>query len=135
MKAGKSISGPIGVRAADIFIRQSRNRDIGLHFHVSLIPPAWSGRPADYNDQVARTWKQLDANLRQAKGFIGGRDAYLFALHVKDRLSRSRPTEVTHIYLDAERLLEIIMTWFEETPRDELEQMQKVKSSLTFARV
>jgi len=127
-------SGPIDVRAADLYLRRSDDRDTGIHFHVSLIPPAWAGKSEAYTAEVARTWSQLDANIKQSKGFIGGRNAYVFSLRVKDRLGRSRPTEVTHIYLDPERLLEIISTWFDKTPASITDEIQQVKSSLTFAR-
>jgi hypothetical protein len=128
-------AGAIGVNAADIYLRSSSNRDIGVHFHVSLIPAAWAGRPEEYTAEVAKTWKQLDTGLSHSRSFVGGRAAYNFQLKIKDRQSRQRPTEVTQIYLDPERLLEVIATWFENTPSPLIEDMQRVKSTLTFARV
>lgn len=128
-------NGPIGINAADIYLRYSANRDIGIHFHVSLIPAGWANRASEYSAQTLNTWKQLDSNAQLARNFIGGRDAFEFSLRVKDRVGRSRPTTVTHIYLDHERLLETIATWFTDTPAPVIDDMSKVKSSLTFARV
>ncbi|POF27772.1 hypothetical protein [Roseibium marinum] len=128
-------SGAIGVNAADIYVRQSSNKDVGVHFHISLIPAGWAGKPEAYTAEVAKTWRQLDDNLVLDRDFVGGRDAYRFSLNVKDREGRSRPTEVTHIYLDTERLLEIIMTWFDESEDKTLSEMQRIRSSLAFARI
>ena len=128
-------AGAIGINAADIYVRKSGNRDIGVQLHVSLIPASWANRPIEYSAEVAKTWRQLDSALVQSRTFVGGRDAYVFSLHVKDRAGRSRPTEVTHIYLDPERLIEAIATWFEDTPQSIRDDLGKMKSSLTFPRV
>jgi hypothetical protein len=128
-------AGAIGVNAADIYLRSSTNRDIGVHFHVALIPSAWANRAEDYTTQSAKTWRQLDAALTQSRSFVDGRTAYGFHLKVKDRNGDERPTSVVHIYLDPERLLEVISTWFSDTPQSILDDMERVKSTLTFARV
>jgi len=108
-------SGAISLNAADVYLRNSQDRDIGTHFHVSLIPASWVRRPGEYSKEVANTWRQLDEKIEQFRLFIGGREAYGFRLHVKDRKGQQRPAEITHIYLDSERLLEIIQTQFDDT--------------------
>jgi hypothetical protein len=127
-------AGAIGVRAADIYLRKSGNHDIGVHFHIALVPAGWAGKPDSYTDNVAATWRQLDAQLSTSKSFIGGRDAYGFALKVRDRQGRSRPTEIFHIYLDRERIIEIISTWFDETPVTVIDDIKRVRSTIVFAR-
>jgi hypothetical protein len=128
-------SSPIALNAGDIYMRNSSNRDVGLHFHISLVPAAWAGKPDQYTDRVARTWSQLDSNIRQFRAFVGGRDAYGFSLNVKDKDGAQRPTEVLHVYLDSERLLEVIQSAFDTTQPATVDIMQKVRSTLTFSRV
>jgi hypothetical protein len=73
------------------------NPDTGVHFHVSLIPPGWAGRPAEYSAQVARTWSQLDANIQQSRTFIGGRDAYVFSLQASSAAEQIKPGEMARL--------------------------------------
>ena len=63
-------SGPIDVRAADIYVRNSSNRDISVHFHVSLIPANYVDDHDEYSKQTANTWKQLDDQLTYEKTFL-----------------------------------------------------------------
>jgi hypothetical protein len=127
-------AGPISVDAADIYLRQSSNHDVGMHFHVSLIPPEWAGKPKEYTNEVAKTWSQLDHNVKLGQTFIGGRDVYLFTLRILDHLGRGRPVEVADVFLDGERLLEVYGTWFDDTPTSTIDDLGRVRSSLTFAR-
>ena len=122
--------GPIDVKAADIYLRNAANRDVGIHFHVSLIPASYADKHDFYTQQVANTWRQLDPNLSFGKVFLAGREAFQFGLVVKDRKGISRPTEVVHIYLTSERLLEIISTRFEETTETDRNALALVRSSL-----
>jgi len=121
--------GAIDIRAADIFLRYASNRDVSIHYHVSMIPSNFSDKHEDYSNHVANTWKQLDPNLKMSKSFLSGRRSYNFKLYVKDRNSISRPTEVTHVYLSPEKLLEIIVTRFEDTAAEVIEQQARILSS------
>lgn len=122
--------GPIDVRAADIYVRNSANKDLGVHFHVSLIPPSYADKHDKYTEQVANTWRQLDPNISFGKTFLAGREAYQFSLQVKDRQGISRPTEVVHVFLTPDRLLEIISTRFAETIDSDISVLSRVRSSL-----
>lgn len=122
--------GPINVKAADIYVRNSSNKDVGIHFHVSLIPASYADKHEKYTEQVANTWRQLDGNLTFRKVFLAGREAYQFALEVKDRNDITRPTEVVHVFLTPDRLLEIISTRFSETADSEISTMSRILSSL-----
>jgi hypothetical protein len=126
--------GPIDVKAADIYLRNSANLDTGVHFHVSLIPGNYAGKYEDYTTQVAKTWRQLDPALRLEKTFLAGREAFLFTLLVKDRRGIARPTEVMHVYLTEEKLLEIITTRFHDTPPEDAMVMGRVRSSVVIQR-
>ena len=121
--------GPVDVRAADIYVRNSVNRDISVHFHVSLIPSNYSEKHDEYSQKTADTWRQLDANLEYKKGFMAGRESYEFSLLVKDKNSRERPTTVIHVYLSSEKLLEIISTSFPDTPHEIVQQIGKIVST------
>jgi hypothetical protein len=121
--------GPIDVRAADIYVRNAANRDVSVHFHVSLIPSNYSSKHDEYSQLTANTWKQLDDNLSYTKGFLNGRYLYKFNLNVLDRNGVTRPTEVNHIFLDSEKLLEIISTKFEDTSEDISDILGKIVSS------
>lgn len=122
--------GPIDVKAADIYVRKAENKDVGIHFHVSLIPASYADKHEKYTEQVANTWRQLDPNLIFWKTFLAGREAYQFSLQVKDRKGISRPTEVVHVFLTPDRLLEIITTRFAETPEIDTSALSRVRSSL-----
>lgn len=122
-------SGPIDARAADIYLRYSNDRDIGVHYHLSLIPIAFVGKEQDYFDNIVKTWSQLDPNIQAGKVYVGGREAYQFSLLVGDSKQRQKPTTVTHIYLSSEKLLEIISTRFDYTSAEATEQMQTIVSS------
>lgn len=126
--------GPIDIKAADIYIRNAANRDVSVHFHVSLIPANYASKHDEYTRQVANTWRQLDTNLTLTKVFIAGREAYQFVLIVKDRNGIPRPTEVMHVYLTPEKLLEIITTRFEQTPEVERNTLALIRSSLVIER-
>jgi hypothetical protein len=54
-KAWELDSGPVDVRAADIYLRRSDDRDTGIHFHVSLTLAACAGRPDAYTAEVVHT--------------------------------------------------------------------------------
>lgn len=122
--------GPIDVKAADIYVRNASNKDLGVHFHVSLIPASYADKHEKYTEQVANTWRQLDPNLTFGKTFLAGRDAYQFSLQVKDRKGVSRPTEVVHVFLTPDRLIEIISTRFAETTESDISVLSRVRSSL-----
>jgi hypothetical protein len=96
---------------------------------VSLIPSNYSDKHEEYSKHVANTWMQLDKDLKMSTGYLSGRPCYKFQLNVKDRNSVSRPTEVTHVYLSPEKLLEIIVTRFDETSAEIAEQQVRIVSS------
>jgi len=121
--------GPIDVRAADIYVRNASNRDISVHYHVSLIPSNYTVKHEQYSRKTADTWRQLDANLEYKTGFLAGRKSYEFSLMIKDRNEVSRPTNIIHVYLSAEKLLEIISTKFPETSLEISQQIGKIVST------
>lgn len=125
----------INLNAGDVYLRNSENRDVGIHFHVSTIPAAWINKPEEYTYEVMKTWRQIDNNISVQKTFIGGIEVRQFRLVVKDRMERNRPTLVTHAYIDSERLLEIFVTAFQDTPNNVNETMAKVLSSLSILRI
>ncbi|MEJ3721802.1 hypothetical protein WGM54_28345, partial [Paenibacillus polymyxa] len=111
-------------------VRNSANKDLGVHFHVSLIPPSYAGKPDVYTQKVANTWRQLDPDLTFAKTSLAGREAYQFSLMVKDHKGIPRPTEVVHLYLTSDRLLEIISTRFMETAELDASALSRIRSSV-----
>jgi len=121
--------GPIDIKAADIYVRNSSNRDVSVHFHVSLIPASRTDNHDVYSEEIANTWRQLDENLSFSKGFLSSRPAYIFQLNVHDRNGVSRPTEVVHVYLTSEKLLEIISTHFVETDSSTIDDIGMIVSS------
>ena len=122
--------GAIDVKAADIYVRNARNKDVGIHFHVSLIPASYASSHDKYTEQVANTWRQLDPNLIFEKTFLAGRESYQFSLSVKNREGITLPTVVSHVFLTSDRLLEIISTHFLETPEADKNVLSQVRSSL-----
>lgn len=121
--------GAIDVRAADIYLRVAKNRDTSVHYHVSLIPSNYSEKHEEYSQHVANTWKQIDKNLEFSKGFLSGRPYYKFKLLVQDKNQVYRPTEVLHVYLTSEKLLEIISTKFKETSAETDMEISTIVSS------
>ena len=120
----------IEINAADIFVRKSDKRDVSVHLHISLIPANYFEKHKEYMKAVSNTWKQLDDNLEFKETYLSGKEAYEFSLNVKDRESRSRPTEVTSTFITKEKLLEVILTWFEDTLKNDINTMKKIKSTI-----
>ncbi|MBF0284347.1 MAG: hypothetical protein HQL51_07795 [Magnetococcales bacterium] len=126
--------GAIESHAADVYLRHSLNRDVSIHFHVSLIPSNYADKHDEYTKHTANTWKQLDSNLQLVKSSIAGRDANQFTLKFKDKNGVQRPVEVLHVYLTPDKLLEIITTYFEETPNNIQNILGRVRSSIVIER-
>lgn len=117
--------------AADIYVRQSENNSVGIHFHVSVIPQSFIGRAEDYAERTAETWRQVDGQLSYRQDAIGGVPVYEFALRIRHSEGRQGPMEVTHLYMDDELLLEIFLAWFDDTEDSTVRTLRQVKSSLS----
>jgi len=124
----------IEINAADIFIRSIDNRDISAQLHVSMIPPKWENKHEKFIEATINTWKQVDPNLTYKKVFLAGRKAYQFNLFVKDRKGRLRPTEVTSTFLTNEKLLDIFLTWFNDTDQETIDTLRKIRSTIVMER-
>ena len=116
--------------APDVYLRLPENDFVGMSLNVSVIPDDYLGRPDDYSANVAATWRQLDPQLDESQDAIGGRAVRVFALRMAAN-GRQRPVEITHLYIDDERLLEIILMWFDDTEEPTVNTLRQVRSSVS----
>lgn len=125
--------GPVAVDAADVYLRKSSDHDIGLHLHISLLPPRWAKRDlhVKYVERITDTWRQLDENLSVIPANIGGYSGYTFSLVVRTSTAGAgKPTKTTMVFLSEEKLLEAIRVWKGDSA--DKAALDRVVSTLTF---
>lgn len=105
----------IDIRAADIFIRASEDRNIGVRYHLTTVPAVFMNEQDDYFQRTAVTWSQLDENIEHGPTNVGGRKAYSYQLTPLNGKGEPMPTRITHIFLSNEMLLEIYASHMEDT--------------------
>ena len=125
--------GPVDVDAADIFIRKSVDHDIGLHLHLSLLPPTFASKEKhpEYLRRLVNTYRQLDNELKYSEGVLSGYPTGSFQLKVKtSTTSIPKPTRYSIVFLTEEKILEAIRVW-KHNPLDK-RVLERMVSSLVF---